>query len=213
MSNKQISIISFAVAFAIHSGFFLFRSPALESHTRISPAAINLSLESIPANNTASQQKKAVSPPKREDKSSAIPSTKQPDKKDTADDQTINPVSAENLPQEKTEETGAEPQLTASSSAVLDINGYLSLIRSQIEKHKYYPRFSRKQNHEGTSLIKIDIAKDGSVMQVTLLSSSGYKTLDKAALDAIRQSSPFPAPSDYGFHELSLDIPINYMIR
>ncbi len=210
MSNKQVNIISFAIAFAIHSGFFLFRSPALESHTRISSTAINLSLESIPANNTASQQKKAVSPPKREDTSSAIP---KPDKKDTADDQTINPMSAENLPQEKTGETGVEPQLAASSPAALDINNYLSLIRSQIEKHKYYPRFSRKQNHEGTSLIKIDIAKDGSIMQVTLLSSSGYKTLDKAALEAIRQSSPFPAPSEYGLRELSLDIPVTYMIR
>ena len=213
MNNKQINVFSFAAAVVLHSALLLFNAPPPESHVRASPEAINLCLETIPASNPTPRQKKAVSSPKKADKPSVLPKKQKPYKKDAAHAQAIHPMNAENRFQEETGETGTEPQLTASSRAASDINSYLSLIRSQIEQHKYYPHFSKKQDHEGTVFIKLDIAKDGSVVQAALLSSSGYNTLDKAALDAVRQSSPFPAPSDYGLGELSLDIPVCYMLH
>ncbi len=213
MNNKQINIFSFAVAFVIHSALLLFKAPAFQSHAQSSFRAINLSLETIPANNAAAQQEEPVCPPKKPEKPSVSPKKQKPYKKDTADEQTIYPINAENRFQEETDTKGTEPQLTASSPAVSEINSYLALVRSQIERHKYYPRFSKKQDHQGTVLIKLDIAKNGSIVKTALLSSSGYNTLDKAALDAVRQSSPFPAPSDYGLRELSLDVPVQYMIR
>lgn len=209
MNNKQINVFSFAAAVTLHSALLLFNVPSPESHVRASPGTINLCLETIPASNPAPRQKKAVSPPKKANKPSVLPTKNRNHKKNASHAQVLHPMNAEDRFQE---ETGTEPQLTASSPAASDINSYLSLIRSQIEQHKYYPHFSRKQDHEGTVFIKLDIAKDGSVVQATLLSSSGYNTLDEAALDAVRQSSPFPAPSDYGLGELSLDIPVCYML-
>lgn len=217
MNNKQINIFSFAVAFVIHSALLLFKAPAFQSHAQSSFRAINLSLETIPAtipaNNAAAQQEEPVCPPKKPEKPTVSPKKQKPYKKDTADEQTIYPIKAETRFQEETGTEGTEPQLTASSPAASEINSYLALVRSQIERYKYYPRFSKKQDHQGTVLIKLDIAKNGSIVKTALLSSSGYNTLDKAALDAVRQSSPLPAPSDYGLRELSLDVPVQYMIR
>lgn len=214
MSNKQINIISFAIAFAFHSAcFLLYRIPPLESQAQLPSTAINLSLLSIPAKNTDARQQKAPCQPEKTNPLPAPVKKKTPPKKDNVKHQTIQPMNDKNLFQKVTEETGTGSQQKSSQASSSKISSYLALIRAQIEHNKHYPRFSKKQNHEGTSLIKLHIAKDGSVLHVTMLSSSGYTALDKATLDAVNKSMPFPAPSDYELDELSLEIPVCYLLH
>ncbi|UZJ40753.1 TonB family protein [Prosthecochloris sp. SCSIO W1101] len=214
MSNKRINIISFAIAFAFHSACFLFyRIPPLESQAQLPSTAINLSLLSIPAKNTDARQEKAPSEPEKTNPLPAPVKKKTPPKKEKVKHQTIQPTKDKNLLQKTIDETGQDSQQKSSQASASKISSYLAIIRAQIEQNKHYPRFSKKQNHEGTSLIKLHIAKDGSVLQVTMLSSSGYEPLDKATLDAVNKSSPFPAPSDYELGELSLEIPVCYMLN
>ncbi|WP_294345465.1 energy transducer TonB [Prosthecochloris sp.] len=214
MSNKQINIISFAIAFAFHSAcFLLYRIPPLESQAQIPSAAINLSLVSIPAKNTDTPQQKTPSEPEKTNPLPAPVKKKTPVKKEKVKHRTIQPTKDKKLLQKTTDETGENPRQTSSQASASKISSYLAIIRAQIEQNKHYPRFSKKQNHEGTSLIKLHIAKDGSVLQITMLSSSGYEPLDKATLDAVKKSSPFPAPSDYKLGELSLEIPVCYMLN
>jgi periplasmic protein TonB len=49
-----------------------------------------------------------------------------------------------------------------------------------------YPSVARQRGWEGTVRVKIQIAKDGSVTSVSMISSSGYDVLDDAAMDKIR---------------------------
>ena len=60
-----------------------------------------------------------------------------------------------------------------------------------------YPRISRERNEQGQCLVKVVVAKDGSLADLQLLEGSGYAALDEAALEAVRRSSPYGALSSY----------------
>ncbi len=56
-----------------------------------------------------------------------------------------------------------------------------------------YPRKSRYLGEEGRVLLKVRVSESGDAMEVTLHRSSGFKRLDRAALDAVRQWTFIPA--------------------
>ena len=59
-----------------------------------------------------------------------------------------------------------------------------------------YPRVARRRGHEGVVTVAISVAEDGVVAQSEVVSSSGYKELDEAALSAVRSARFAPATSD-----------------
>ncbi|MDR5614266.1 MULTISPECIES: energy transducer TonB [unclassified Arsenophonus] len=65
---------------------------------------------------------------------------------------------------------------------------YYSLLKQEIERHKIYPRQARKQRHRGRVLLQFNINADGSLYDAKIIRSSGFNTLDKAALMAIIKS-------------------------
>lgn len=65
---------------------------------------------------------------------------------------------------------------------------YYSLLKQEIERHKMYPRQARKQRHRGRVLLQFNINADGSLYDAKIIRSSGFNTLDKAALTAIIKS-------------------------
>lgn len=65
---------------------------------------------------------------------------------------------------------------------------YYSLLRQEIERNKVYPRQARKQRHRGRVLLQFNINTDGSLYNAKIIRSSGFNTLDKAALTAIVKS-------------------------
>lgn len=50
-----------------------------------------------------------------------------------------------------------------------------------------YPAVARRRFWQGNVELRLQIGRDGSVVQVTLLNSSGYNTLDEAAIDGVKQ--------------------------
>ncbi|MCG8376607.1 MAG: energy transducer TonB [Chlorobiales bacterium] len=202
MNSRQINLFSFLIALAIHAGLMLFVSPTSKSRHHASAKTINLCLKSDSAVNEDLPQGEKVPPPKRK---ATLPSSpkKKPAKRSNRKEQEKSAVNDNEVLQNKTTPL-------ASSS---EISSYLAIIRAHIEQNKRYPRFSKRQNHEGTSIIRLVIAKDGSIVKIALLSSSGYSTLDKAAMDAVKNSSPFSPPSDYGLGKVSLDIPLCYLLH
>lgn len=201
MNNKRINAFSFLIALVIHAGLLLFVPPTLQSRRYAPPQTINLCLKADTAESEDPPKAKKVVPiPKK--KNPPVPSKKK--KPAVAEQEVVH------------HETGQTSDVSNSSPPLVrasEISSYLSVIRSQIERNKYYPRFSKRQHQEGTSIIKLVIAPDGRVLKITLISSSGYKTLDKAALDAVRKSVPLPPPSGYGLGKISLDIPLCYLLR
>ena len=72
----------------------------------------------------------------------------------------------------------------------------LAEIRARIERAKRYPLLARKSGIEGRSLVRFQIAEDGSPDGVSLKSSSGSRILDDEALATIRRAAPYPSYSD-----------------
>ena len=56
-----------------------------------------------------------------------------------------------------------------------------------------YPAPSRRLQEEGRVLLDVHILPDGSVGQIRLRASSGYRRLDQSALDAVRRWRYVPA--------------------
>ncbi len=64
-------------------------------------------------------------------------------------------------------------------------------LRARIERRKRYPR--SVGGVSGTVKVRITVARDGSLRELALASSSGHPALDQAALRAVRSARRFPA--------------------
>jgi protein TonB len=73
--------------------------------------------------------------------------------------------------------------------------GYMRQLRRHIEGVWKYPEDAIERNVYGDLFITFTIRKDGSLGNVRLSRTSGFRSLDDAALTALRNSAPFwPLP-------------------
>jgi periplasmic protein TonB len=94
------------------------------------------------------------------------------------------------------------------------LNRYILKIRDRIEKKKKYPRVARINDEEGTTTVSFLIDSSGSVVVMKVVLSSGYQTLDDAALNTILKASPYPPiPARLNRKKLNLKVPIKYELR
>ena len=70
-----------------------------------------------------------------------------------------------------------------------------SWIRDAIQHAIAYPATARRMGWEGKVLVTFQLLSDGSVRDVRVVQSSGHATLDRGAIDAVRNASPFPGSS------------------
>lgn len=74
---------------------------------------------------------------------------------------------------------------------------YINDINRWLLKHQRYPASAKKEKQEGTVRLAFTIDRNGHVLKRSIAESSGYPSLDQAALDMIDAASPLPAvPSD-----------------
>ncbi|ETR69800.1 MAG: periplasmic protein TonB [Candidatus Magnetoglobus multicellularis str. Araruama] len=71
---------------------------------------------------------------------------------------------------------------------------YYEMLKMSIESHKKYPQFAQNRNIEGHVKVEFEIIQGGKVNNIKIVKSSGRKILDRAAMDAIKNASPFPVP-------------------
>jgi periplasmic protein TonB len=67
-------------------------------------------------------------------------------------------------------------------------------IKNCIQSNISYPRMARKMGWQGRVLISFIICSDGSVKDIRIIESSGFKVLDKNAVEVIQKVAPFPRP-------------------
>jgi len=82
---------------------------------------------------------------------------------------------------------------------------FLEEIKQRIEEVKTYPRWAREAGYEGTAKVRFTILADGKLGEITLINSSGYDILDKAAITTINKAvkrTVDPKPSTWPFPAL-----------
>lgn len=73
--------------------------------------------------------------------------------------------------------------------------GEYGRIRDAIQRAIAYPATARRMGWEGKVVVAFQLLSDGSVRDVRVVQGSGHATLDRGAIDAVRNASPFPRSS------------------
>jgi protein TonB len=82
---------------------------------------------------------------------------------------------------------------------------YNRWLKIKVESVLKYPELAAISGYQGALFIKFDILKDGSLGDVEVLKSSGYKILDDEALRSIRSAAPFqPLPEEWKMDRYSI---------
>lgn len=90
-------------------------------------------------------------------------------------------------------------------------NSYLEMVRLKIERHKRYPKTARAREIEGRVTVQFVITPEGEIKDPVVVKSSRHAVLDTAALEAVKNASPFPRPSARLFKGgVSLKITISF---
>ena len=91
--------------------------------------------------------------------------------------------------------------------------GWLSeAILRRVEELKRYPASARVDRAEGKVVVKAVIDEDGNIGEVEVFQSSGHPSLDKAAIETLRQAAPFQLPRPLGQPRMTIKIPMSYRL-
>ncbi len=81
-----------------------------------------------------------------------------------------------------------------------------------LEKHRRYPNAARARREQGTSLVRVSIARDGRVLALALERGSGSARLDEAALQTFRRAQPLPPVPDTLAAPQELAVPVEFFL-
>lgn len=87
---------------------------------------------------------------------------------------------------------------------------YMSEINNRVQKAKRNPRVRAS----GTVILKYTIGLDGHLLSKEIATSSGVKSLDDAATEALDRAAPFPPiPPDVSIKPLAFTQPFKFIMR
>jgi protein TonB len=136
-------------------------------------------------------------------------------------DAVTGPSSAQSaIPEQTTrsEQASAQTQVAAISPAPSNAPtkrdyGWLSeAILRRVEELKRYPALARVDRAEGKVVVKAVIDENGNISEVGIFQSSGYPTLDEAAIQTMRQATPLHLPHPLGQSRMAIKIPMSYRL-
>lgn len=105
---------------------------------------------------------------------------------------------------QKDRETKSDSSITFSTKE-FQYQGYMQRLKEKIEGIWKYPRDAAERGIYGDLYIRFTIKKNGRLGSVDLLRTSGYKSLDDAAIKALRDAEPYwPLPDDWGRDGLTI---------
>ena len=102
---------------------------------------------------------------------------------------------------------------TRPTPAVKADYGWLAeSLRRRLTEVKRYPSAARLNGWEGKVLLRVVIRADGHLSEVKVHRSSGYESLDNAAMEAIRLVCPLHLQQPLSTSELAVYVPIVYSL-
>lgn len=90
---------------------------------------------------------------------------------------------------------------------------YVAKLAARINRFKYYPMNALRNRQEGVVHLSLVVGRRGQVLDVNLVQSSGFETLDMAALRIVDRAKPLPRFNRRMTQDqLSVRLPIDYEI-
>ena len=82
-------------------------------------------------------------------------------------------------------------------------------LREAIQRHVVYPSLARRLGWQGKVMVSFVLQKGGQPLDVRILESSGFATLDGSALQAVERAAPLPPPGE----AVQIVMPIVFALR
>ena len=111
-------------------------------------------------------------------------------------------------------QTAALPPSTSTSTVARkpDYGWLAATLLPRIEAMKQYPTDARLKHAEGRVVVRIIIQEDGQIVSATVAKSSGHDSLDHAALETVRKTSPITLVQPLEKPQITIQIPISYQL-
>lgn len=103
-----------------------------------------------------------------------------------------------------------QQRLLTKKLSIGDYNKLLQIIHDAIARHQQYPSQAGFLNETGDVSASFILQPSGAVSDVRVVRSSGFNSLDMAALSAIRQASPISSVEPYLNAPRAFTIKINF---
>lgn len=85
-------------------------------------------------------------------------------------------------------------------------------VLARLERFRRYPAGARAQGHEGVVYLQLKVGRDGQILALQLLDSSGHTSLDQAALETVQRAAPLPRlPADRP-DSVTVTLPVEFFL-
>jgi len=110
------------------------------------------------------------------------------------------------------EELARQEIVTAQTAKIPEnLVSYSRAVQIKILSAVYYPKEAKDAGWGGSLRLGLNIASDGSLKDVEILQTSGYRILDDAARDAALKQAPYPPfPPQIDSEEVFIEVPVVY---
>lgn len=109
-----------------------------------------------------------------------------------------------------------EPPAVAAAqpveSATLSDAEIRERLHEAVETHFYYPPLARRRGWEGEVMIGVRVEGDGRLSAVDVVSSSGYRVLDRAAVDSLKRMARLQDSGSLPPGGVEFEIPVRYVL-
>ncbi|MFA4889695.1 MAG: TonB family protein [Candidatus Omnitrophota bacterium] len=120
-------------------------------------------------------------------------------------------VPKEEVPEEKLTALKKAPEEFGVQAVNIpqNIAPYARAVQAKITSAAYYPRQAKDAGWEGSVRLSLNLTANGSLKEMKVLQSSGYKLLDDAAAQVVRAQAPYPPfPPQIDAQEIWIEVPI-----
>jgi periplasmic protein TonB len=129
------------------------------------------------------------------------------------DDSPTEPTVVAKVPvEEVVDEPSTVPQPSINLDAIYA--SYRATVHGSFKRRSHYPRKADRAGLEGTVVVEVVIDAQGNVVKRSLITSSGHRILDNAALRSVKTISRLPAPpSELKWSRRAIRVPFVYRAR
>ena len=225
--NNRLGLAAAIVVSLLVHGIALGWLPGLHDMTRMVKEPLRVLLKPAPAQEP---QKEAVPPAstfdrppihplprktvRQETVREAPPLTRAPSEESIATPALPVPPQPQATPSPP--EPVAPPVVPAPRTSAPDpqtLAAYGKHLAGAVAAHQRYPRLALMRQWQGTTLLQLQLDREGGLTEVRVLNSSGHDILDKQAIDMVRAALPFPPlPAGLSGRALTVDVPVVFRL-